>query len=269
MNQVVISLAIDDAISKYIKYKDTPNSVEYNNFYVVVIRLLCIIYDEVNVITPYMNKDVKQFDKNITKYGYELDKLIDFKNQLDAAFDATYQGKFNPYFINIQKILIDMLMTKKDVTDISSYQVEQFYKTLYTPENKNPLQISELFLNAIDVWEIDSYFKDEMTKHSKVDVEKPKVLLNPEVYPIFGLTFDKVKTMSADYIDLLNHQIYLHFGIKENDINKDLKLERAITKYKINNKVLTSGNGYVDILLLIGVLSTLGLLLTIGVFALR
>ncbi len=257
MNQVIISEAFDYAISNYIKYRQNKESLEYNSFFVVVIRLLCVIYDEKNIIDPYINKDSQQLELNLCKYGYDIDKVIDFKQQFDIAYNLSLIQKSNPYFLNIQKILVDMLMKRKEKENVDE-RIKQFYDLMYTPENKNPLQLSELFLNAKDEWEIDKYFKQELIKHQKIEVDKPKIILNPEAYAYYGLSMERVNDMSGDYLDLINHQIYLHFGIKENAINKDYLLEKALEK--ASSQKLTSGNGYVDILLMLSIIGTISMI---------
>lgn len=261
MNEDIISEALDYALSNYLKYKDYPESAEYNSFFVVVIRLLCIIYGEQEIITPFITKNSQQFEINLSKYGYELDKIIDFKQQLDVAYNLLTIQKENPYFTNIQKVLIDMLMIRKEKENIDE-EIKSFYDLLYTPENKNPLQLSELFLNTTDEWEIDKYFKNEVVKHQKIDVDKPKIFLNPKAYEYYGLSMEQVQDMSSDYLDLINHQIYLHFGIKENAINKEYLLEKALEKE--NTKHLTSGKGYVDVLLILSIVGTIGMIITVA-----
>jgi hypothetical protein len=257
MNEVIISSAIDAGINDYLEYRFQPEGSDFNSFNVIVIRLLCLIYQEDFIVNPYLQKQGSDFDINLTKYGFELDRVIDFKEQVQKAYDLSQNQKINPYFLTIQKILIDMLMYRKDNGTLTDIELNDFYDLLYTPLSKNPLQLSYNFLNTTNPWEIDDYFKQEMVKHQKVDVNKQKVILNPDVYPMFGISMEQVNDMTADYLDFINHQIYLHFGIKDNMINKEYLLEEAIAKEKIRRSKVTSGNGYVDILLVLSVLTTL------------
>jgi hypothetical protein len=63
---------------------------------------------------------------------------------------------------------------------------------------------------------------------------------------------------------VINNQIYLHFGIKESTINKEYLLEKEIEKIKKGREKITSGNGYVDILLVMGIICTIVMLVTIA-----
>ena len=263
MNSSIINEAIDYGIANYLQYKENEESYEFSDFFVVVIRLLCIIFGEENIVKPYEMKNEADFDSTLCQYGFELDKALDFKEQLDKAYESLKKDKTNPFFINIQKVIIDMLMTKKDNHKIPESDINSFYDLLYTPENKNPLQLSYNFMNCTDPWEVDRYFKEQMVKHIVVDAEAKKVVLNPEAYKIFGLSVDQIDEMSADYLSLINHQIYLHFGIKEDAVNKEYLLDEAIEKLNREPVNLSSGNGYVDILLVLGILCTIGLVLTV------
>ena len=77
---------------------------------------------------------------------------------------------------------------------------------------------------------------------------------------------DDIKNMSSSEIDNLNSKVYDYFKIRENAINKEYLLEKAIeSKERELNKV-TSGNGYVDILLVISIICTVVMLLGIIMF---
>ncbi len=258
MAEIIISEAIDAGINDYLTYRFQPESPEFNSFNVVVIRLLCIIYGEEGIITPYLSRTANEFNTCLTKFGYELDKVIDLENQIEKSYDLLKNEKINPYFNNIQKILIDMFMLDKQ-RDVA--RTNAFYDLLYTKDVKNPLQLSEYYLNANNSSEIEDYFKQAIMQHQKVFSTQPKVILNPEVYPMVGITMDAVNSMTPDYLEFINHQIYLHFGIKDNMINKEYLLEQAIEKEK--RKRGNSGRGYANILLILGILTTIALGLAI------
>ena len=268
VDDVVISPVFDMGIQTYLDYRFKPESPEFNSFFVVVIRLLCIIYGESCIIIPYQSKVSNDLDINLVKYGFEMDKIIDFKEQLSKSYSSYQEKKVILYFENIQKILIDMLMKKKDLENISMDKITSFYDLLYTPRNKNSIQLSDLFINAVDRWEIDKYFREELTKHQRYNTPKKKRILNPDVYDIFGITMEQVNDMTAEYLEFINHQIFLSFGISDYAINKEYILEKRLEEFKRNNKI-TSGNGYVDILLVLSVVLTIGLMISIMVMIIK
>ena len=265
MEQIIISKSIDNSIKQYLLYKDTPEVSEFNDFFIIVIRLLCVIYGESEIIGPYYKMKSADFDNNLIKYGYELDKVIDFKQQVEKAYNLQNAQKTNPYFISIQKILIDMLMAKKDQIDVEKDDIDVFYELLYTSHNKNPIQVSYSFLNSNNSKEIDDYFKESLSMHKKINSKKNKVILNPYVYSIFGISLDQISEMSAEHLDGINKKIYAYFKISETAINKEYLLEQAVEKYQMQHERITTGNGYVDILLVLAFLVTAVMIITIGV----
>ena len=62
--------------------------------------------------------------------------------------------------------------------------------------------------------------------------------------------------MNGKEIDELNEEIYSSFDISENAINKDYLLNESIKAYKMRRNPITTGNGYVDILLIMSVIVT-------------
>ena len=123
MNETNITEAFDASIKQYLNFKNKPESPEFNSFFVIVIRLLCVIYDELDIINPYLMHDEKAFDMNLCKYGFELDKVLDFKVQFDQAYLLELKHEANSYFINIQKVLIDMFMYRKEKIDLDEYGI--------------------------------------------------------------------------------------------------------------------------------------------------
>ena len=139
---------------------------------------------------------------------------------------------------------------------------------LYTPYSKNPLRVSYNFLQASDVNEIDKYFKIQMKNNVKVILPKEKHLLNAKAYEILNYSFDNIRNLESSEVDKINSQVYDYFKIRENAINKEYLLEKAIEAIERENNKVTSGNGYVDILLVLSVICTVLMLLGIVLFIL-
>lgn len=137
---------------------------------------------------------------------------------------------------------------------------------LYTPYSKNPLRVSYNFLQASDVLEVDRYFKIQMKENIKVILPKEKHYLNVKAYELLNYSFDDIKNMDSSDVDKVNSQVYDYFKIRENAINKEYLLDKAIEAIERENNKVTSGNGYVDILLVISVICTALMILGIVVF---
>src|SRR5574344_156179 len=125
------------------------------------------------------------------------------------------------------------------------------------------LLIAYNFKNAKNINEVSDYFKEQMAKNIVVKADDDKKFLNPTAYQICGYSMDAVNKMSSKELNKLNSQIYRHFGIKLTTINKEYLLEMAVEKYVKEHEKITTGNGYVDILLITGMICTLAMIITI------
>ena len=256
MDKVFINNAFSKAINDYQNSCDNIQGIMYNSFLVVVVRMLISIYSELDIINPMMIGDEKLLKENLAKFGYSPDAIMIFLSNLQLFLDIENDNNQkeikdkNPYFITIQKELVD----------ITEVEVNEFYDLLYTPYSKNPLRVSYNFLNATDVLEIDKYFKSEMRSNVKVVMPKEKHYLNVKAYELLNYSMDDIKNMSSADVDRVNSLVYDYFKIRENAINKEYLLEKAIEKIERENNKVTSGNGYVDILLILSVISTVFML---------
>jgi len=259
-----INEAFEKAVTDYLNSKDKKEGVIYNSFLVVVIRLLINIYGELDILNPYQIKSEVAFDDNLMKYGMSKDKVLEFKRLLDGFYRierknmSSVKREVNIYFIEVQKMLIDMFNLKRLNFGLTESDRKEFFDLLYTPGTSNALRLSYNFLNAENVYEIAEYFKVSMEKEAEVPKisEKEKDLLPFETYKLFGVNISDISKMSESDVENLNSQIYESFDISENAINKDYLLEESIKAFKMQNNKVTTGNGYVDILLVMSVIVT-------------
>jgi hypothetical protein len=62
--------------------------------------------------------------------------------------------------------------------------------------------------------------------------------------------------MSSADVDRLNSQIFKSLDISENAINRDYLLDEKIKEILNVNEPITTGNGYVDILIIMSIIIT-------------
>lgn len=263
MEHIFINEAFTKAINDYLKSVEQPKGVVYNSFLVIVIRMLIILYSELDIVNPLVINDEELLKSNLTKYGFSSEKINIFFSELQLYYDIekeqTYKmiKKSNPHFISVQKLLIDMLIAKKLNFQLREKEVKDFYNLLYTPYSPNPLQVSYNFLMAEDVLEIDKYFKQQMKENVKQVKTREKHYLNVKAYELLNYSMNDLYQMDANEVDKINHQVYDYFKIRENAINKEYLLDKAIEAIERENNKVTSGNGYVDILLVLSVICTI------------
>lgn len=263
MEHVFINEAFTQAINDYLKSVEQPKGIIYNSFLVIVIRMLIVLYSELDIVNPLVINDEDLLKSNLTKYGFSKYQLDIFFSDLQVYYDIEKEQKDkivkkpNPYFISVQKLLIDMLIAKKLNFQLKEKEVQDFYNLLYTPYSSNPLQVSYNFLMAEDVLEIDRYFRQQMKENVKQVKTREKHYLNVKAYELLNYSMNDLYQMDANEVDKINSQVYDYFKIRENAINKEYLLDKAIEAIERENNKVTSGNGYVDILLVLSIICTI------------
>ncbi len=162
-----ICSALNDALKLYIDSKDKKGSLEYNNFMCSVIRMLVLIYGEEDIIDSYEKNDTELFDSLLTKYGYSIEEINNFKVIFEKfyRFDLRQQHKAikkkNKYFNLVQKYLIDMMVKKSQTEKVDSIVMNDFYNLLFTANNKDFYRKSTAVFLAYNPYEIDDYAKKQ------------------------------------------------------------------------------------------------------------
>lgn len=261
MKTYFINEAFDYCISSYLETKNDRDSILYNSFYVTIINLLNLIYDELDIINPYLTRNEETLKDNLKKYGYEEAKIDAFLDKIQLFFEEKEIP--NKYFIIIQKDLIDMLACKKNNMDIDKDILKDFKNNLYSSQTDNLLKISYNYLNTNNQDEVINYFDDKMIYSVKKEEVKERHLLDPKAYEIINVDFNEIIGKSAAEIDSYNNEIYKYFKIDLKAINKEYLLDESVKKYFKDREKITSGNGYVDILLVMGIIFTVILALTV------
>jgi len=257
-----INESFDKAINDYLNSKDKPESILYNSFLVVVIRMLINIYGELDIINPFQVKNEIAFDNNLLKYGATKEAIISLKRLVDGFYviekrnEDAIRREVNPYFIDVQKALIDLFNLKRLNFGLAESESHEFFDLLYTPGTSNALRLSYNFLNAENIYEIAEYYKEVIAKKEAVLSDEKKNLLGFDIYKLFNISIAELSKMNEADVNKLNSEIYKSFDISENAINKDYLLEEKIKEIKMQNNPITTGNGYVDILLIMSVIVT-------------
>jgi len=268
MESKFINYAFDNAIKSYIKDAD-KNEIVGNSFILMVLKMLASIYGEVDIINPYLIKNENSFMKNIIKFGYTEEKYIEFVDNFKKYYEIETKNNElnvkinNPYFVIIQKQLIDMFCLKKKNFYVSNMEQKDFFDLLYTSKTTNPLRSSYNFLTASDPNEVENYFYEQVDKCYEKEAPKEKNVLNIEAYEILNYSLTDIATMDHESVDKINENVYNFFEIDKEAENKNDLLNLAVLNYKRYNSKLTSGNGYVDILLVMGIVVTVILVLII------
>ena len=272
-----VNIAFEESIKKYLASKSDPESLAYNTSYVVVIRLLALIYSELDIINPYYLKNSIAFMNNLNKFGLSNGELALFKDDFLRFYEFECENekrKFkqkNPYFISIQKYLVDMFVAKKKTENVSLSEEETFLELIYSSHTKNYYRISYNYFMSDDPNFIEKYY---YSKLNEMDVTKELTLdktitgdLNLEALNLLGINLSNLKNMSNAEIKESQNKAYEYFEVDAESPNREEDLNKAVDYYKLYGKKITTGNGYVDILLLMSVIVTSLSVISIIIFS--
>ena len=260
IGQPFINPVLSHAIEMYLKYKDHPEDPNFSEFTVVVVRTLVFIYGELDILNPYITHNEHMmggFDSNITKYGFSIDALTDFKNQF-LKFVEEQQKNIRPNssFIKIQKYLIDMYAYKQKSMNLSIDQLMLFKKYLYIPENSE--KIVEINKYLINPQEIIGYLNSKIYEINHNFILEPvkRETLNTDAYILLGYNMNQINNLNDSDLKAVNEQIYRFFRVDSNSPNSKELLDKAVNYYKRYGNRITTGNGYVDFLLFASIAAT-------------
>lgn len=262
-DNIFINLAINSAIESYMNYKQTTDNEMFVSFPVMVIRTLIAIYGELDIINPYRTQNENQmggFDENLTKFGLPASFLKKFKESFENYRIAKEKKEFpNPYFIEIEKLLIDMFYYRKKSMNLSSEEIENFQKMLYLSTTNNPVMLQEINSSTNDILVIDHYWNGKLfeSNHNLHFMPYKKNTLIPEAYNVLGYSLESIAEMDEATLNELNLKILSFFKIDPAETNQRERLQQAVTYYKQFGNRITTGNGYVDMLMLLSIIATI------------
>lgn len=266
-----INDVINKAIEDYLKFKATPANPMFSTFPVMAIRTLIYIYGELDIINPYITRNEQSlggFDGNLTKYGFPEEKVEDFKNAFLKYQESLTKNVIpNEGMVMIQKYLMEMYLMKEKNMHLDITLEEEFKSYLYFSSNPNPYIQKDLPLLGNYANQLQSYFQSiAFEMHHNFSLEEERRIIYPYVaYQVLGYNINQINALSDIDLKKVNDNVLNFFRINKEEPNKEDMLLKAISYYQKYGNRLTSGNGYVDMLLFLSVLVT-ALFITFLVF---
>ena len=250
-NNIFINPAIDESLKKYIQLKQTNDYININDLLVYAIGILIYIYGEENVIGLYEKKDNQSFDYLLSKYNveqYYVNKLYDDFNHfynINIRNKAFNTNNINPYFIYIQEDLINMYIAKYKALKFDVKKFDKFKEMLFTPVNNDPFmqEYNQKMTDNQDY--ILNYFEAKVYEvlHPIEFTLKRNNVISQEVYDVFDLSEDKIKSLTFKESEYINTKIFDCYKVSpiEPDVNKKLldRINKNIPN-KLNKKIITN-----------------------------
>lgn len=234
-----------------IGYENYTGKKNTDPFECHVIECLVAIYGK-DIIDAYNERSMEKFDKTIRRYGLAENIYTHFMDNLIAYQGFKERLKKEPniktdIISNIDVDLIKMYEFMSAFVKITEAQLTSF-ETLIL---KN-FEVTKIHFNySNDPKRVENFYKKERSKFgNSVELKEQDVEFLDEItYSKFGVSIDEVKNMDYRMVKKLNNYI--------NDRIKSGVDVVAPTKRKLKlNSVISSGNGFVDALLIMSIIAT-------------
>lgn len=216
-----------------------------------IIECICNIYGKENINRIYTSQNQNEFIKLIRMYGYSENSYLRFVGYTVEYenFKKSFAGNPNQktdIYNKIESEVITMFgfkfllgKTTKQEIDSFEYNLLNDFETTRLKLNTglNPNFIQELwkkrrieFKNSVDLYSVKTNYLDD------------------ETYKKFNIDLETVKQMDYRMVEKLNKSILERLKHPEEVIKEEVE--------KKSKFVLSSGNGFVDILIMVSIITT-------------
>lgn len=248
-----INPAIEHGIRGYLAMKEEMEYPQCYTFETSVIKALTIIYGEKSILLPYKIDNEQAFECNLLMYDLKENDMHAFLKYMNAYFyflkNYKSHEKATGLINEIEKIIIEMINKRSKRREFTSEEIKEF-DTIFNPSEGTLKQLKKLISTdnglIIKKWEDNKY--GLTNTQVRLMTINPN-LLNPDRYLKFGYDIKQVAVLSNAEIDHINNKI-----IEEE--NRIFELEKKPSLFKKSNLVLTTGNGFVDKLMIVSIVMT-------------
>lgn len=255
-----------DTVLKYQNFNNYANNFYASSYGLNVIKSLILIYGEADIINPILLQDMNMFNNNLQKYLQEnevLDFISDFEqipsefisNEDDILAEKKPVLKSN-YLEEIQKILIHAIMNNPSVN------LKELYNILYIKENPN-YNFQSFMLSNFQ--KIPSFAHEKALKQIIISSDRVPYLSDNE-YKLAGFSLSAAQKLDDEQLKIAND--ITKKSIRQLELENSGGASRSRVLSKIPGTV-GSGSGFVDILLLIGIIITIILIVIIVYFCFK
>ena len=248
MNNVFINDSISNGISNYLLIKNGKDYDKVHIFEVYVIRCLCKIYGDINILNPYRIDNENSFKSNLIMYGLkvsEMEEFISLMNDYSKWLNSEKNVGKTDLTSKIEIILINMIIERNKSNKFTDEELE-FFDKYFDPKNNNFATLHNLITKDISI--VPMYWsrkKSLLGGNIKFKLIRND-LLSSSTYDKYGLDKELLEKMSEEKVRNINNRI----------LEKEREDKKRSTKFIPKNIIITSGNGFVDTLMLLSIMTT-------------
>ena len=256
--EVFVNNALENGIQAFIAKHEGKEYSLSHEFELNIVDFLVHLYGKINILNPYKIKNDASLVNNFMIYGAsreEIESLINLLGEYDTWLNGTTREK-NDLVERIYAILAKLVVYKTSSMTVSDGEM-RYYQDFFNLTNKRISQLVDMM--AVSRENIVNSLNKAMEEHKR-ELEKPEpepLLLPVDEYEKYGLDIEDVEKLPEEKIQLLNKEIKTR---DENETNG------GRTKDKPKQLVLSSGNGFVDALVLFSIMCTeimVGIIVTV------
>ena len=244
--KIFVNEAINNGVLAYDAVQNQNYTLAQTHiFEYKVIELLVKIYGKINIFNPYQLNSRESLRNNLIVYGAkpdDIDRLFDLMNDYSNWLKGNSFNK-NNIMRDIFNILALLVVLKNKSVVISSSEMK-YYEDFFGLNDRRIKQL--VLMSAINPNDVLGAWPEALEKSSKETVNVPqKTYLDQALYTKYKLSMEDVKKLSIEQLQKLNNDIIKIDAPKE---RKRAEIRKPI--------ILTSGSGFVDIIVLLSIICT-------------
>lgn len=261
-----INSGVDAGIKSYLLYKNEQSYPRIHTFEMNVIKVLTIIYGEKSILLPYKIDNEKAFECNLLMYDLKESDMHRFIRYMEEyhnfMLNFKSESKATGLTSEIEQILMEMIVQRAKRREFTKEEIKEF-DAIFNPIDGDLKKIKSLVSKndglIIRAWE-NNKFELSNTQIRMIAVNPN--LLSKEQYDKYGYDIRTIASLSSVEIDEVNNII-------QGEENKTFEKKKKLNFFQRNRIVLTSGNGFVDKLMLLSIVATelmIGVIVTMTIF---
>lgn len=248
-----INPAIEYGIKSYLKVKNNEPYERFHTFELYVIKTLVIIYGEKSILFPYKIDNERAFECNLLMYNLKESDLYKFISLMNDYYEFMKEynsnNKATGIISEIEKILMEMIIRRNKRKPFTESEIRLFDE-VFNPSHGDLKNLKTILSN--DQGLIVRFWEERKEELSKTQLRMMAVnpnLLHPTIYQKYGLELSEIVKLTEKEIEDVNNKILA----EENRIIDYTKMGKKTWR---KNILLTSGNGFVDKLILLSIAAT-------------
>lgn len=254
VDKFFINPAIENGIKSYLLYKEGKGYPAIYTYEMNVIKTLAVIYGEKSILLPYKIDNERAFECNLLMYDLKESDMLNFIKYLNMYYEfmQNYKSekKATGLTNEIEKILIEMIIKRGKRKVYTKEELAEFDK-IFNPIEGNLKKLKSLISTnnglIARAWETNKY---ELSNTQLRMIAINPNLLDSQLYNKYGYNIATIASLSEEEIENINHTITI-------EENREIKVPEKINIFQRGNRIVFStGNGFVDKLMLLSIIAT-------------